>query len=145
MADFINFEAEADFINPEDAKQNGKKDDDEVSDISDVDSENSFIGNEEVQTYVNFYRHCANVENDIEQVLKDAHNEVLEYIDRLDEVSNLCNGSEDEAETDDFKNFEIDIQTFKDTLFPRAGAENEKIENQFCKTTYMLYDLIKTA
>ena len=70
MADFINFEAEADFINPEDAKQNGKKDDDEVSDISDVDSENSFIDNEEVQTDVNFYRHFANVENDIEQVLK---------------------------------------------------------------------------
>ena len=139
MADFINFEAEADFINPEDAKQNGKKDDDEVSDISDVDSENSFIDNEEVQTDVNFYRHFANVENDIEQVLKDAHNEVLEDIDRLDEISNLCNGSEDEAETDDFKNFEIDIQKFKDTLFPRVDAENEKIENQFCKA--ILYAL----
>ena len=50
MADFINFEAEADFINPEDSKQNGKKDDDEVSDISDADSENYFIDNEEVQT-----------------------------------------------------------------------------------------------
>ena len=139
MADFINFEAEADFINPEDAKQNGMKHDDEVSDISDVDSENSFIDNEEVQTDVNFYRHFANVENDIEQVLKDAHNEVLEDIDRLDEISNLCNGSEDEAETDDFKNFEIDIQKFKDTLFPRVDAENEKIENQFCKT--ILYAL----
>ena len=80
MADFINFEAEADFINPEDAKQNGKKDDDEVSDISDVDSENSFIDNEEVQTDVNFCRHFANVENDIEQVLKDAHNEALEVL-----------------------------------------------------------------
>ena len=104
MADFINFEAEADFINPEDAKQNGKKHDDEVSDISDVDSENSFIDSEEVQADVNFYRHFANVENDIEQVLKDAHNEALEDIDRLDEISNLYDGSEDEAEINDFKN-----------------------------------------
>ena len=80
MADFINFEDEADFINPEDAKQNGQKDDDEVSYIS----ENYFIDNEEVQTDVNFCRHFANVENDIEQVLKDAHNEPLQDIDRLD-------------------------------------------------------------
>ena len=139
MADFINFEAEADFINPEDAKQNGKKDDDEVSDISDVDCENSFIDNEEVQTEVNFYRHFVNVENDIKQVLKDAHNEALADIDRLDEISNLCDGSENEAEIDNFKNFEMDIQKFKDTLFPRVDAENEKIENQFCKA--ILYAL----
>ena len=139
MADFINFEAEADFINPEDSKQNGKKDDDEVSDISDADSENYFIDNEEVQTDVNFYRDFSNFENYIEQVLKDTHNEALEDIDRLDEISNLCDGSEDEAEINDFKNFEIDIQKFKDTSFPRIDAENEKIENQFCKA--ILYAL----
>ena len=98
-----------------------------------VDPENSFIDNEEVQTDFNFYRNSTNVENDIEQVLKDTHNEVLEDFDRLDEISNLCDGSEDEAEIDDFKNFEIDIQKFKDTLFPRVDAENEKIQNQFCK------------
>ena len=127
MVDFINFEAEADFINLEDAKQNGKKDGNDVSDFSDVDSENSFIDNEEVQTYVNFYRHFANVENDIEQFLKDTHNKALEDIDRLDEISNLCDGSEHEAEIGNLKNFDIDIQKCKDTLFPRVDAENEKI------------------
>ena len=71
--------------------------------------------------------------------MKDAHNEALADIDRLDEISNLCDGSENEAEIDNFKNFEMDIQKFKDTLFPRVDAENEKIENQFCKT--ILYAL----
>ena len=71
--------------------------------------------------------------------MKDRHNEALEDIDRLDEISNLCDGSEDEAEINDFKNFEIDIQKFKDTSFPRIDAENEKIENQFCKA--LLYAL----
>ena len=33
----------------------------------------------------------------------------------------------------------MDIQKFKDTLFPRVDAENEKIENQFCKA--ILYAL----
>lgn len=47
------------------------KEDDEVSNISDVDSENSFIDNQEVKTDVSFYRHFDNVENDIDQVLKD--------------------------------------------------------------------------
>ena len=71
--------------------------------------------------------------------MKDAHNEALADIDRLDEISNLCDGSENEAEIDNFKNFEMDIQKFKDTLFPRVDAENEKIENQFCKA--ILYAL----
>ena len=71
--------------------------------------------------------------------MKDAHNEALADIDRLDEIPNLCDGSEDEAEIDNFKNFEMDIQKFKDTLFPRVDAENEKIENQFCKA--ILYAL----
>ena len=64
---------------------------------------------------------------------------MLEDIDRLDKISNLCDGCENEAEIDDFKNFEIDIQKFKDTLFPKLDAENEKIENQFFKA--ILYAL----
>ena len=52
---------------------------------------------------------------------------------------NFCDGPEYKAEIDDFKNFEIDIQKFKYPLFPRVDAENEKIENQFCKA--ILYAL----
>ena len=119
MADFINFEAD---IEGDDEKIG--EEDDEVSNISDVDSENSFIDNQEVKTDVSFYRHFANVENDIDQVLKDAYNEALEDIDKFDEISNLCEGSEEEAEIDDFKNFEVDIKKFNESLFPRVDVDH---------------------
>ena len=67
MADFINFEADIKGDNEEIDEEDGK-----VSNISDVDCENSFIDNQEITADVNFYRHFANVVNDIDQVLKDA-------------------------------------------------------------------------
>ena len=76
MADFINFEADIE----RDDEEIGEEDD-KVSNISDVGSENSFIDNQEVKTDVNVYRNFANVENDIDndadndfdiKVLKDA-------------------------------------------------------------------------
>ena len=126
MADFINLEADIE----EDDQEIGE-DNDEVSNISDVDSENSFIDNQEVKTDVNFYRHFANVENDIEQVLKDTYNEALEDIETFDEILNLCGGSEEEPEIDNFKNFEVNIGKFNKSLFPRIDVEHEKIHAQF--------------
>ena len=107
MADFIYFEADIEGDDDEIGE-----DDDEVSNISYVGYENSFIDNQEVKTDVNFYRHFANIENDIEQVLKDAYNEALEDIETFDEISNLWEGSEEEPEIDDFKHFEVDIIKF---------------------------------
>ena len=130
MVEFINFKAEAEVVELESGKE-----DDEVGNIS----ENSFIDHQEVGTDVNFYRHFANVKNDLDQVLRDAHDKTLEGIDQFDQVSNLCDGSDGEIETDEFKNFEIDITKFKETLFPRVDQEQEKVENQFCKA--ILYDL----
>ena len=103
-ADFINFEAdvegnyveEVDFVNSEH--------DDEVSKISDSDSLKSFIDNEEVKTDVNFYCRFNNDETDIEQTIEDAYNEALHDVEKFDEISNLCESSEDEFEIDDFKN-----------------------------------------
>ena len=37
-----------------------------------------------------------NVENDLDQVLIEAHNEELENIDQSDEISNFCDGSDSE-------------------------------------------------
>ena len=55
-------------------------------------------------------------------------------------MSNLCYGSEDELEEiDDFKNFEIDIEKFEETLFPMVDLEVQKIHNQICYT--ILYAL----
>ena len=134
MGDFVNFEADIEG----DDEEIGQ-DDDKVSNISDVDSENSFIDNQEVKTDVNFYRHFANVENDIEQVLKDTYNEALEDIETFDEISNLCEGSEEESEIDNFKNFEVNIGKFNERLFPRVDDEHEKIHNQF--SSAILYAL----
>ena len=53
MADYIEFEAEAEHI----------EHDDEVSDFSDNVFENSFIDDQDVNTDVNFYRGSKNVEN----------------------------------------------------------------------------------
>ena len=101
-ADFINFEAdvegdyveEVDFVNSEH--------DDEVSNISDSDSLKSFIDNKEIKTNVNFYRNFNNIETDIEQT-EDAYNETLHDVEKFDEISNLCESSEEEFEIEDFK------------------------------------------
>ena len=78
MSDCINFEAEAKHI-----------EDDEVSDLSDNVSEYSFIDDNDQDTDVNFYRGFTNVENDIEQVLKESYEKGLRDIDNLDEIGDL--------------------------------------------------------
>ena len=121
MADFINFEAdvegdyveEVDFVNSEN--------DDEVINISDSDSLKSFIDNEEVKIDVNFYCHFTNIENDIEQTLEDAYD-----VEKFDEISNLCESSEDEFEIDDFKNSKGNMKKFHENLFPKANTDLEK-------------------
>ena len=64
MAAFINFEAEAAFC--QDTAEGAG---DEVSDFSDIGSENSLIDDQDVNPDANFYRHFENVENNIGQVL----------------------------------------------------------------------------
>ena len=113
MAEFINFEAEAKVMEVED---------DEVSNIS----EGSFIDDQEVGTDVNFYRHFANVENDLHQVLTEAHNKALEDIEQFDEISNLCDGTDSEIQIDEFENSEIYITKFEDTLFLRVDEAQDK-------------------
>ena len=107
MAEFINFEAEAEIIDADDGKENG-----EVSNVS----KNSFIDDQEIGTDVDFYRQFTNVENDLDQVLAEALNEALADIEQFDEISNLCDGSDSETQIDEFKDSKIDITKFKDTL-----------------------------
>ena len=128
MSDYINFEAEAEHI-----------EDDEVSDLSDNVSEYSFIDDNDQDTDVNFYRGFANVENDIEQVLKESYEKGLRDIDNLDKISNSCYGSEDELqEIDDFKNFEIDIEKLKKLYFQGLTLKFKKFTIKFAIQYYML-------
>ena len=103
MSEYINFEAEAEHIEG-----------DEVRNFSDV-SEYSFIHDTDQDTDVNFYR-----ENDIKQVLQETYEESLKDLDK---------GSEEDLEIDDFKNSEVDIKKFGDTLFPKVVKECQKVRN----------------
>ena len=68
MAQFINFEAEAELVELDDGKE-----DDEVSNFS----ESSFIDDQAVVTDVNFYKQFVNAENDIDDILNGARDEAL--------------------------------------------------------------------
>ena len=117
MAQFINFEVNVD----NEESDNGK----EVSD-SDLDSLKSFIvDNEEVNhNEVNFYLTFNNVETDIDQSLKEEYERSLEDIENFDEISSLCESSEEDSEIDDFKNAKEKIENFNETLFPKTNNEN---------------------
>ena len=160
MADFINFEADVEddyveevgFVNSEhdDEVSNTsdsdslklfidnkeiKTDVDEVSNISDSDSLKLFIDNKEIKTDVNFYRHFNNIETDIGQTLEDAYNEALHDVEKFDEISNLCESSEEEFEIKVLKNSKENINKFHENLFPKANIEQQKEHNQFVRAT----------
>ena len=124
MADFINFE-----VSVEDEVQ---EEENEVSDC-DLDSLSSFTDNEVTEHDVNFYRNFDNVETDIEQTLKDEYDKSLEEIDDFDEISNLCESSEDEAEIDEFENEVEKVKCFGETLMPKTKPEEETEHNNFIK------------
>ena len=125
MADFINVE-----VSVEDEVQ--EKEVNEVSD-SDLDSLSSFIDNEETEDDVNFYCNFDNVETDIEQTLKNEYGKSLEEIDDCDEISNLSESSENEAEIDEFENAAEKVKCFGETLMPKTKPEEETEHNNFIK------------
>ena len=53
--------------------------------------------------FFNFYRNFDNVETDFEQISKAEYNKGLQDIENFDEISNLCESSEYEAEIDEFE------------------------------------------
>ena len=125
MADFINVE-----VSVEDEVQ--EKEVNEVSD-SDLDSLSSFIDNEETEDDVNFYCNFDNVGTDIEQTLKNEYGKSLEEIDDCDEISNLSESSENEAEIDEFENAAEKVKCFGETLMPKTKPEEETEHNNFIK------------
>ena len=125
MADFINVE-----VRVEDEVR--EKEVNEVSD-SDLDSLSSFIDNEETEDDVNFYCNFDNVETDIEQTLKNEYGKSLEEIDDCDEISNLSESSENEAEIDEFENAAEKVKCFGETLMPKTKPEEETEHNNFVK------------
>ena len=132
MAEFIKFEVGVEEDNYEEEEGT------EVSD-SDLDSLSSFIDNEETEDGINFYRNFTNVETDIEQKLQAEHDRGLEEIENFDEIPNLCESSEDEAEIDELENAAEKVKCFNETLLPKSKPEEETEHNSFIKI--ILYSL----
>ena len=111
------------------------KEDDEVSDDSDLDSLSSFIDNEETDNEVNFYRTFNNVETGIEETLKAEYEKGLEDIGNFDDISNLCESSEDEAEIDNFdtsaEKVKIFVKVCYRNLIPMRKDSKKKIKQIF--------------
>ena len=126
MVQFIDFEVGVE----EDIKE-----DDEVSDDSDLDSLSSFIDNEETDNEVNFYRTFNNVETGIEETLKAEYEKGLEDIGNFDDISNLCESSEDEAEIDNFdtsaEKVKIFVKVCYRNLIPMRKDSKKKIKQIF--------------
>ena len=126
MAQFIDFEVGVE----EDIKE-----DEEVSDDSDLDSLSSFIDNEETDNEVNFYRTFNNVETGIEETLKAEYEKGLEDIGNFDDISNLCESSEDEAEIDNFdtsaEKVKIFVKVCYRNLIPMRKDSKKKIKQIF--------------
>ena len=124
MAEFINFEVGVE-------EDNNDEEENEISDDSDLDSLSSFTDNKETENDVNFYRNFDNVETDIEQTLKAEYDKGLEGIENFDEISNLCESSEDEAEIDEFEAAVEKVKCFGDTLLPKTKPDEEIEHNNF--------------
>ena len=119
MAEFINFEAEIEDVN--------SSEDDETN--NDTVSEVSFVDDTEIDTSANFYRQLANVENDLDQVLSNNHDEVLEDIEQFDEISNLNDGSDMKWKLMISKNQKLILKN----LIKCSFQKNQKIKTNFVR------------
>ena len=102
-------------------------------DDSDLDSLPSFIDNEETENDINFYRNFDNVETDIEQTLKSEYDKGLGDIENFDEISNLCESSEDEVEIDEFETWAEKVKCFGESLLPKTKPDEEIEHNSFIR------------
>ena len=87
--------------------------------------DNDQINDDDVSCYCNFN----NVETDIEQTLKEEYDRGLQDIENFEEISNLCESSDDELEIDDFKNAKEKIEDFNKSLYPNENIENNQLIN----------------
>ena len=90
-----------------------------------MDSLSYFIDNEEIDNGVCFYRSFNNFETDIEETLKAEYEQGLEDIGNFDEISNLCESSEDEPEIDNFNSSIKKVNNFNERLLPKSNSHED--------------------
>ena len=105
--DFIDFEATI-------ASDQKVGSEDEASDI---DSLKPFVDDKtEIKKDRTCYCKFENATKSIYETLAEVFDESMRNIEHLNEVSNFCKGSEEEGETDEFKDVEKRIEKFEETL-----------------------------
>ena len=52
--------------------------------------------------------------------------QALTDFDQFDEISNLCDGSDDKSLIDEVKESEVDLKKFEEMLFPRVADDKQK-------------------
>ena len=52
--------------------------------------------------------------------------QALTDFDQFDEISNLCDASDDKSLIDEVKESEVDLKKFEATLFPRVADDKQK-------------------
>ena len=113
MADFINFEATTVADENQENVVVGNIDADEG--VNDIDSLDSFIDNEScnIASDRSFYHQLENVDNSIDDTLKEEYQKRLVEIENFDDFSNFCESSEEElGEVDEFKESEKRLEKF---------------------------------
>ena len=116
MMDFIDFEATVD----NDSEIGNKSD--EACSISSVDP--SIVDIENNEDDVTTHYQSENVSKLIDDTLAQAFDEIMERVDGFEKKSNFCKSSEEEAETDDYKDVEKRIDKFKHTLHIPNGEDS---------------------
>ena len=115
MADFIDLEAEID-----------QEEKDEVSDDYDLESLSSFIDNDENEqdSDATFYWAFDNIETNIDEVLQNECEKGLKELENFNDVSNLCESSEENSEIDDFRQSEQKVKNSLKTCYLKLTKMN---------------------
>ena len=121
MAEFIEFDVGG--------EEDIEEEDDKMSANSDQNSLSSFIDNEEKDNDESFN----NVETDIKEILKGEYEKDLEDIENFDEISDLCESSEDEPEIDDFDSSAEKVNNFSEILLSKSNSDEETVDNNFIR------------
>ena len=99
----------------------------------------SFIVNEETDNDINFYCAFNNVEADIEETLKNEYEKGLQDIENFDEISSVCENSEEEPQIDDFDTSAEKVKKISESLLPKSNRNEETEHNNFIRA--ILYAL----
>ena len=118
MAEYVDFEVEV--SDTENMAKDGE------GEICSNNSLNLFINDssddDEKGDEESFYRKFDNMKTSVDEILKQGYDKSIQVIDDND-LSNLCETSEEEDEVDQFKENEKRVEKFTEILFPISKTD----------------------